>query len=225
MIIPLRPVRILGQTTLVDIAPTSQYGSKTDSVVIRTQLLIENDQAEMTLPLAFLTMDPDESNVPTIRVLDEKRNMKGTAISDVEKQGFLDQAAAAASAAGSPVDVVRASLEQVFDKAARHHKTFVTLHANQKMMLEFVTRERLKVDPVTRMATFTTLAPLPQYQLAVGGTLWMSVALPRPLAGLNVTLTNSTQEFNKLESDIHGRKLVSWQWQNDPVLTLSYQYS
>lgn len=224
-IVPLRPVRILGQTTLVDIAPTSQYDSKSDSAVIRTQLLVENDQAEMSLPLAFLTMDSDESNPPVVRVKGEKREMHRQTLDSAEVTAFLDAAVAAAVAAGSPADTVRTSLQQVVEHAAQHHKTYVTLKQGQKLLLEFVSRERVKVDPASRTATFTTLAPLPQYQLAAGGTLWLAVALPRPLAGLGVNLVAATEGFNKVDTDIHGRKIVAWQWQNDPFLSVTYQYA
>lgn len=225
MIIPLKAVRILGQTTTVDLASSSQFGSKTDAAVVRTQLLIENDQAEMSLPLAFLTTDADESNPPVVRVGHDKRQMSGTLVSDVDRQAFMQGAVAAATAAGAPVEIVTASLSEAFDRATHHHKTFVTLRQGEKLMLEFVSRSRVKIDPATRTGTFKTLAPLPQYQLAAGGTLWIAVALPRPLAGLGVNLLGATEGFNRTEYDVLGRKLVAWQWQNDPLLELTYQYA
>ncbi len=223
-IIPLKPVRILGQTTMVDFAPTSRYGHDGDAAVIRTQLLIENDQDDMSLPISFLSADPDESNRPVVRVKDEKREMTSKVIADADRQTFLDAAIATATAAGVAADVARESLTQVLDKTARHHKTYISIKKGQQILLEFVSRERVRPD-ANGTFTFATLAPLPQYQLATGGSIWLSVALPRPVAGLNLAVVSATEGYGKRQDDLNGRTLLTWQWQNDPLLSVAYKYA
>jgi hypothetical protein len=227
MIIPLQLVRILGQTTLVDIAPTSQYGSQTDCAVIRTQVLIENPGDEMRLPVSYLTTDPNETTPPVLRIGTEKREMgsKDDFVDPVAKEALIAQAVAAASSAGIAPEIVRSSMEQVVAAAQQHHKSYITVKAGQKLLLEFVNRERLRPD-ANKTVTFTTLAPLPQYSLAAGGVLWISVALPRAMAGINsVTLISATENYEKRADALHDRTFVTWRWQNDPLLSLAYQYA
>ena len=79
---------------------------------------------------------------------------------------------------------------------------------------------------------FRGIFPLPQFALAVGGSLSVAVALPRSTQRFAVDLIDWTRNFSPQAfgkdpglPQVAGRFLVSWFWQNDPELYVSYRYS
>lgn len=226
LIIPERPVSIIGQTTTVDISPGTQYDHKSDGAIITTALIVENPEAsELSVPFSLLTADPDENRppIPTLRIKKEVREM-GSA--DYEQEPLVAAAMQLAQQQGGDPEQTKQSLTTLLaaiDKP-RRLKTYVTLKPNQKMLLHFSHRQRIRPEADGTMR-FKDLAPLPQYCLKTGGSIHYAAALPRPLDGHTANLLLDQCKPAGLQQAAMGERLwLWWYWQNDPLLEVVYRY-
>lgn len=226
-VVILAPITVESASTLCDIAPTSQFsGVDHDKAEIRHQLLLSNKTTqEISVPLAFIETDPDESRAPAVRVGSERRELGDPKVFDQETtRQFVEQAVAAAVGAGVPEAEVRDSLTEVLSRASRARKTFVTIRPGEKLFVEFVEHEKIPRD-ANGVFTYQTIAPFPQLSLdPAGGSLWLSVILPRPMGGKTVTLGEYTREYQATTVMLHDRQAVAWTWKLDPMLKVSYSY-
>lgn len=78
---------------------------------------------------------------------------------------------------------------------------------------------------------FRGIFPLPQFTLARGGSISVTVALPRSVQRVPVDLIDWTRSFSPQAFGkdpglpaVAGRYVVAWFWQNDPELFVSYRY-
>lgn len=227
-VVLLAPIAVESGSSLCDIAPTSQFaGVDYDQAEIRHQLLLVNKTGqEISVPLAFIETDPDESRPPTLRVGTERRDLGDPRMFDpASTEKFINDAVAAAVANGVPEAEVRDSLSEVLSRASRSRKTFVTIRPGERLFVEFIEHEKVPRD-ANGAFTYQTIAPFPQLSLdPAGGSFWLSVILPRPMGGRSAVLSDYTREYGAAPTMLHDRQAVAWTWKLDPILRISYTYS
>lgn len=221
-------ITVESSSSLCDIAPTSQFaGVDHDKAEIRHQLLLTNKTGkEISVPLAFIETDPDESRAPVVRVGTERRELGDPTVFDLETtERFITQAVAAAVGMGVPETEVRDSLAEVLSRAARSHKTFVTIRPDERLFVEFVEHEKIPRD-ANGVFTYQTIAPFPQLSLnPAGGSFWLSVILPRPMGNKSPVLGEFTTEYQGQPVMLHDRQAIAWTWKLDPIIKVSYTYN
>lgn len=227
-VVLLAPITVVSGSSLCDIAPTSQFANVDyDQAEIRHQLLLTNktDQ-EISVPIAFIETDPDESRPPSLRVGTERRDLGDPKMFDpASTEKFVNEAIAAAVANGVTEAEVRDSLREVLSRASRSRKTFVTIRPGERLFIEFTEHEKVPRD-ANGAFTYQTIAPFPQLSLdPAGGSFWLSVILPRPMGGKSAVLGEFTREYGATQVMLHDRQAVAWTWKLDPILRITYTYS
>lgn len=224
----LAPITVEAASSLCDIAPTSQFaGVDYDKAEIRHQLLLTNKTGQdITVPLAFIETDPDESRPPAVRIGTERRELGDPKVFDAAAtEQFINQAVAAAVNAGVPETEVRDSLAEVLSRAGRARKTFVTIRPGERLFVEFVEHEKIPRDAAGAF-TYQTIAPFPQLSLdPAGGSFWLAVVLPRPMGGKAAVLGEYTREYGATVAALLDRQAIAWTWKLDPMLKVTYTYS
>lgn len=234
--LPEQPLTILWQSTVVDIEPGSRYGYKSDAAAVNTTLAVVNrgpSVLEFPLLLATTSPDPGDATHRRIRVgstefddlegldsFDDEWNtlaaaMRQNAVNQGHNPAFVD----------AYLDALRPRIEKAFRSRNR-----VRLDPGEEKFIRSHHRKKLKPSAEGTFE-FRGLFPLPQFILATGGTLSVVVALPRntqkfPVDLLDWTRNFSPQAFGKDPGLplVSGRFVVTWMWQNDPELFVSYHY-
>lgn len=227
-IVFLAPITVVSASSLCDIAPTSQFaGVDYDKAEIRHQLLLTNKTAqEISVPLAFIETDPDESRPPAVRVGTERRELGDPKVFDpATTEQFIAQAVSAAVGTGVPEAEVRDSLAEVLSRAGRAHKTFITIRPGEQVFVEFVEHEKIPRD-ANGAFTYQTIAPFPQLSLdPAGGSFWLATILPRPMGGKTAVLGDYTRDYGATPTMLLDRQAIAWTWKLDPMLKVTYTYS
>jgi hypothetical protein len=231
--LPDQPLRLLWQSTVIDIEPGSQYGYKNDAAAINTTLAVVNDTgATLSFPIILATTDPDQPpDRASVRVAGETPSL-GEADIDQEWDTLANAIAQAAAAQGHSPERIRQYLEALRKKVRKAYKTkeTVTLENGQQRFIRSHQRKRVSKDE-NGVFQFLGIFPLPQFALVTGGSISVTVALPRATQQFGVDLVDWTrnygpQAFGKDPGlpQVAGRFVVSWFWRNDPELSVSYRY-
>lgn len=231
--LPDQPLTTLWQSTLVDIEPGSRYGYRHDAAAINTTLaLVNNTGGTLTFPLLLATADPEvrDSSHRSVRVAGEHKKLDEVEV-DQEWTTFAAAVRQSATAQGYAAERIDAYLERLRREVRRAYKSeTVRLEPGQTRFVR--THQRKLLRERDGAFEFRGIFPLPQLALAVGGTISVAVALPRTVQGFGVDLIDWTRNFTPQAFGkdtglpaVAGRYLVSWFWQNDPELFVSYRYS
>jgi hypothetical protein len=231
--LPDQPLRVLWQSTVVDIEPGSRYGHRNDAAAINTTLAVTNDTgSELSFPLILATTDADQpAERVSIRVADQSPKLE-TAHADVEWETFANAIRQAAIAQGHEPQRIEDYLAVLHRRVRKIYKTVgnVTLAPGQQRFIRSHQRKRVKKDE-SDVYHFVGIFPLPQFALVTGGSISVTVALPRATQTFGVDLVDWTrnygpQAFGKDPGlpQVAGRFVVSWFWRNDPELSVSYRY-
>jgi len=227
-IIPEKPIELQWQSSVIDIAPASKFGHRTDAASINTDLCMRNPDPDqpLSVPLSFLTADPPE-NQPPGPIIRIKKEIRQPAEVELEIQELENTVAQLAQQQGQDPEKAKQYIRYAASRAIRRYKTYVTIKPGQALYLRIYQRQRIKPLPGTQRYELTMMAPTPQFLLVQGGSVHVLALIPRPIAGLNVKLLfdQCTQGYNAATQAINGRELICWQWQNDPELKIVYEYS
>jgi hypothetical protein len=231
--LPDQPLSILWQSTVVDIEPGSRFGHRHDAAAINTTLAVLNDtDATLEFPLILATTDPEERDPShfAVRVGSQPLDLTD-ADPDTEWDEFAASVRAIALAQGTPAERIDAYLAELRKDLQRAKKSRpVTLAPNEQRFIHSYQRKLL--DEEDGVLEFRGLFPLPQFLLPDGETISALVMLPRSTSQFTVDLVDWTKAFSPQAfgkdaglPQIAGRFAVSWLWQDDPELYLSYRYS
>ena len=233
--LPDQPLTVLWQSTVVDIEPGSRYGYKTDAASINTTLaVINNTSSPVSFPLVLATTDPEERDPShrKIRVGSHEPALAPVAEGDIDQEWEVFAASVRAQGAAMGYDAgrIEAYLGQLRRAVARAYKSEqITLAPGQERFIR--THNRKLLPPRDGVFEFRGIFPLPQFALAVGGTISVAVAAPRSTQRFAVDLLDWTRNFSPQAFGkdpglplVGGRFLVSWFWQNDPELHIAYRY-
>lgn len=231
--LPDQPLTILWQSTLVDIEPGSRYGYRNDAAAINTTLaIVNNTGGVLEFPLLVATTDPEQIDPSQLSVRVASTTPELTDVDFEAEWGTFSQAiraqAAAQGHAPERVDWYLAKLRNEVKRAKKSE--LITLQPGEQKFIRSHQRKRLRErDGVFE---FRGLFPLPQFALVVGGSISIAVALPRNTQRFAVDLVDWTRNFGPQAfgkdpglPQVAARFLVSWFWQNDPELYVSYRYS
>lgn len=231
--LPDQPLTVLWQSTVIDIEPGTRYGHRHDAAAINTTLaVVNNTGASMSFPLLLATTDPEErdSTHRSVRVAGQEPGLEAADV-DAEWETLAQTIRASAVAQGHSPERIDAYIAELKKDIRKVYKTSdqVTLQPGQE---RFIRSHQRKLLPERNGAfEFRGIFPLPQFVLATGGTLSVAVALPRGTQKFGVDLLDWTRNFSPQAFGkepglplVGGRHLVSWFWQNDPELFVSYRY-
>lgn len=231
--LPDQPLTILWQSTLIDIEPGSRYGYRNDAAAINTTLaIINNTGGVLEFPLLVATTDPEQIDPSQLSV---RVGSTVPALGDVDIEAewtiFAQAIRAQATAQGHAPERVDWYLAKLQNELRRAKKSDpITLQPGEQKFIRSYQRKRIKERE--GVFEFRGLFPLPQFALVVGGSLSVAVALPRSTQRFAVDLIDWTRNFSPQAfgkdpglPQVAGRFLVSWFWQNDPELYVSYRYS
>jgi hypothetical protein len=232
--LPDQPLTVLWQSTLVDIEPGSRYGYRHDAAAINTTLAIANRTgAELRFPLILATTDPEDRDRThqSVRVGRDAPALSEPA--DVEWDTLAASIRAQAASQGHASEWVEAYLGRLRAVLKRARKSQqIVLQPGEERFVRTHQRKLLTGREENRAFEFRGVFPLPQFALALGGSLSVAVALPRAVGRVPVDLVDWTRAFSPQAfgrdpglPPVAGRYVVSWFWQNDPELYVSYRYA
>ncbi|MDQ3379641.1 MAG: hypothetical protein M3546_04885 [Actinomycetota bacterium] len=230
--LPDRPLTVLWQSTLVDIEPGTRYGYRHDAAAINTTLAVLNDTgAPLEFPLILATTDPENRSGShrAIRVGNDQPVLEEVEV-DAEWETMAAALRANAVGLGHDQAWVDQYLEQLRKTIRRAYRSEpIRLEPGQERFIR--THQRKLLAEQNGAFEFRGVFPLPQFVLARGGTISVAVALPRSTQKFSVDLLDWTRNFSPQAFGkdpglplVGGRFLVSWFWQNDPELFVSYRY-
>ena len=232
--LPDQPLTVLWQSTTIDIEPGTRYGHRHDAAAINTTLaVVNNNSAPMSFPLLLATTDPEERDAThrSVRVAGQQPKLEAVEV-DAEWETLAQAIRTSVAAQQHGPERIEAYLAELKKDVRKAYKSAeqVTLQPGQE---RFIRSHNRKLLPERNGAfEFRGLFPLPQFALAAGGTLSVAVALPRGTQKFGVDLLDWTRQFSPQAfgkdpglPPIAGRFLVSWFWQNDPELFVSYRYT
>jgi hypothetical protein len=231
--LPDQPLTILWQSTVVDIEPGSRYGYRHDAAAINTTLaIVNNTGAMLEFPLLIATTDPEERDPShlSVRVASARPDLADIDI-DAEWETFAASIRAQAAAQGHAAERIEHYLTKLRNELRRAKKSNpISLQPGDQKFIR--TYQRKLLPPRDGAFEFRGIFPLPQFALAVGGTISVAVALPRSTQRFAVDLVDWTRAYGPQAfgrdpglPQVAGRFVVSWFWGNDPELYVSYRYS
>jgi hypothetical protein len=231
-VLPDQPLTVLWQSTLVDIEPGSRYGYRHDAAAINTTLAIANRTSGVVeFPLILATSDPEPRDSSHLTARVAGKQLEVSAEPDVEWETFaasVRQNAINQGYAPERIDAYLAKLQGEVKRAFKSER--LRLEPGEERFIRTHNRKLLKEQE--GVFEFRGIFPLPQFLLATGGTLSVAVAVPRSVQKFSVDLVDWTRSFSPQAFGkdpglplIGGRYLVSWFWQNDPELYLTYRYA
>ena len=236
-VLPDHPLRILWQSTVIDIEPGSRYGYAHDAASINTTLAIANDaDQELSFPLILATTDPEERDPShySVRVAGDVKELVPVADDGFEQEWQTLAASIAQQAQAQGYDPARIQryLEELKADVKRARKSpEVKIPPRGRRFVHSYQRKLLD-DQGGGLYRFIGIFPLPQFALVVGGTISVTVLLPRSTQEFGVDLVDWTRNFSPQAfgkdpalPQIAGRFGVSWFWRNDPELSVSYVYT
>lgn len=231
--LPDQPLTVLWQSTVVDLEPGSRYRYRHDAAAINTTLaVINNTGAPLEFPLILATTDPEDRDAShrSVRVASQSPALHEVEV-DAEWETLAQAIRANAATQGHPPERIERYLERLRLAVRRAYKSErITLEAGQERFIR--THQRKLLAERDGAFEFRGIFPLPQFALATGGTISVAVTLPRSTQRFTVDLLDWTRNFSPQAFGkdpglplVGGRYLVSWYWQNDPELFVSYHYA
>ncbi len=232
-VLPDRPLTVQWQSTVVDIEPGTRYGYRHDAAAINTTLAIVNDTgAVLEFPMILATTDPENRDAThrSVRVAGDNKELDEVD-PDTEWETLAASILQSSMAQGYGREQIEAYLQKLRRELKRAYKSKpVKLEPGEEKFVRTHQRKLLRPDTAGAFE-FRGIFPLPQFALARGGSLSVAVALPRAVQRVPIELVDWTRNFSPQAfgkdpglPTIGGRYLVSWFWQNDPELFVSYRY-
>lgn len=231
--LPDQPLTLLWQSTVIDIEPGTRYGYKHDAAAINTTLAIVNQTAApIHFPLVLVTTDPmkRDSSHRTVRVGSEESRLRERNV-DREWEELVAACVASQVGQGQPAERIEAYFAALRPLVQRAYRSkVITIEPGQQRFVRSHNRHLMRLGEDGNFR-FQGIFPLPQFMLATGGSISVSATLPRSVQGFNVDLVDWTRGFNAQAFGkdaglplVGGRFVVSWLWQNDPELSVTYRY-
>jgi hypothetical protein len=155
-------------------------------------------------------------------------------VAAVEDSGWAFAASARQNAAAQGHDPARIELylNQLKPELKRAYKSKEQVHLRPGQRRFIRSYQRKLLYARDGAYEFRGIFPLPQFALALGGSLSVAVALPRAVADVPVDLIDWTRSYSPQAFGkdpglpaVAGRYVVSWFWQNDPELYVAYHYA
>lgn len=232
-VLPDQPLTVLWQSTVIDIEPGSRYGYRNDAAAINTTLaIVNNTGGVLEFPLLLATTDPEDIDPSqlSVRVANERPELEDADF-ETEWDVFSRAIKAQGQAQGHAPERIDWYLHKLKSELRQLKKSRpVVLQPGEQKFVRSYQRKRFKGQE--NVYEFRGIFPLPQFALAVGGTISVAVALPRSTQRFAVDLVDWTRAYGPQAfgrdpglPQVAGRHVVSWFWGNDPELYVSYRYS
>jgi hypothetical protein len=230
--IPAQPLPIVWQNTVVDIEPTSRYGTPgetPDTASINTTLVLQNPHPG---PVQFIVPGHHEAEA-SARPLGEAEGQRADLVAqgDPRFADLMSQLEELQRQLQADAGRVQALLEKV-----KQFHSFQLELGQGNRIVRFFTRLPIIREP-DESYKFSELVPREFTQLITHGDFSVVVFPPRSAEGydqpplykvelLEWSTDVETQVFGRDALPAVGRRLaVSWWWRNDPLLTVRYRYT
>lgn len=233
MLFPLGGIPVSEYDVSITIAPTSRVDHTTDTALLNIEAQVRNDTAEdVTFPFAVLLTDSGAGATDPASV--EPTVINGSepvALDELDDAAALAQARQRVQAGGSDpesTERLTAWAAVALDKAQRIRVGRTRIKAGQSRRIVLHQRLRLLPDDDS-IFHLVTVAPPPLLTVTTGGRISVYVLLPFQDADATVTVLEDAAHtelgFTYKRTQVEQRQIVSWYWQNDPILRLGYRYS
>lgn len=234
MLFPLGGIPATEYDATFTIAPTSKFGHSSDTVLAAVEMQIHNTGSErIEFPFMVLSSDPGTGAVEPASV--EPRVLNGSQpvwLDEVDEAAAAEaavQRVAAGGADSAKQEEARQFVLTALRSAERRKigRTHIEAGAQRRIVLQ----QRLRVLPDTTDGAFVfqTIAPSPLLTTPAGGRVSVYVLMPFKDGDIQPTVLETDprteQGYGFKCTPVQQRDVVSWFWQNDPVLRLAYRYA
>ncbi len=234
MLFPLSGIPVVEYDATFTVSPTSRGDHHSDTVLASVEMLVRNDAGErLEFPFMVLSMDSGEGAAAaesvTPKVYNGSTEVTTAGRGEVDEQAAAEAAAQRVAAGGGTAQDQQAAREFVRSALASAERRHVgRTHIEPGQTRRILAQQRLRVLPEPDDAfVFKTVAPSPLLTTTVGGRVSAFVWLPFEDEDVRIEVLKDgrTQTgFDFQENSVRQRKVVSWYWRNDPVLTVAYRY-
>lgn len=235
MLFPLTGIPVVEYDATFTISPTSRVDHHSDTVLASVEMLVRNDSGErITFPFMVLSTDPGtnarEGASVEPKVYNGSDPVEITA-DEVDEDAAAEAAVQRVAAGGGDAQAqqeARDFVRKALASAERRRVGRTTLEPNQSRRIVLQQRLRILPDP-DGAYVFRTIAPSPLMTTTVGGRVSVYVLLPFEDPDVSVTVleddSRTERGFSYERTQVKQREIVSWFWQNDPLLRLAYRYA
>ena len=234
MLFPLGGIPATEYDATFTIAPTSKFGHSSDTVLAAVEMQIHNTGSErIEFPFMVLSSDPGTGATEPTSV--EPRVLNGSQpvqLDEVDEQTAADMAVQRVAAGGADPAKQEETRQFVLTalRSAERRKIGRT-HIEAGAQRRIVLQQRLRVlpDPSDGAFVFQTIAPSPLLTTPTGGRVSVFVLMPFKDGDVQPTVLGddprTERNYGYTLTPVQQRDVVSWFWQNDPVLRLAYRYA
>jgi hypothetical protein len=214
------------------VTPTSRQGHSSDTVLASVEMLVQNVTGD-TIDFPFLVLSTDPGTGARAAHSVEPNVINGsepTHIEEVDEEQAAELARQRAAQAGAdPMlqEQVRAWAKTALASAERIRRGRTRIKAGATRRI--VVQQRLRVQQgEDGFYRFVTIAPSPLLTVNTRGRVSVYALMPFEDEDVHVEVStdsaNTETGYSFELGRIKQRQIVSWFWQNDPVLRLGYRY-
>ncbi len=235
MLFPYGGIPAVEYDATFTIAPTSKFGHSSDTVLAAVEMLVHNTGGErIEFPFMVLTTDSGEGASAAPESV-EPHVINGS--QPVTLTDEVDETAAAAAAvdrvAAGGADAEQQEEARQFVLAAlrsAERRKVGRTHIEPGVQRRIVVQQRLRIQPeADGVMVFETIAPSPMLTTTLGGRVSVYLLLPYQDSDVMPQVLEddprTERRFGYARTQVQQREVISWFWQNDPVLRLAYRYA
>lgn len=231
MLFPLGGIPVQEYDLTCTISPTSRLAHHSDTALVTTEMLVQNNTGE-PIKFPFLVLSTDSGKNVTDSASVEPKIVNGSQpvtvdeVDEVEAARLAQERVAAVGGDPGLQQEVGRWVQQALAKAERIRIGRTTIKPGDSRRI--LAQQRLRIQPTADGAfQFLTIAPSPLFTVVTRGRVSAYVLLPHEDEDVRVTVVPELTEqgFGYELSRIRQRQVVSWFWQNDPILRLGYRYN
>jgi hypothetical protein len=228
---PLGGIPVTEYDVTCTISPTSRLAHHSDTALVSTELVVRNDTGDtIRFPFLVLTTDSGQGAGDPASVAPKVINgSRAVELDEVNEQEAARLAGERVAALGGDPAIQAKATRWVQEALARAERTRIgrtTIKPGESRRI--VVQQRLRIQPdANGNFQFVTIAPTPLFTVTVRGRVSVYVLLPFEDDDVRIAPVPelTEQSYGYELTTIKQRKVVSWYWQNDPILKLGYRYA
>lgn len=226
---PLNNVPVRNIDTTIDVVSRGDGSHEHDDVYVTVSLQLLADVDAASEAVLLLPLASEAQQQPVLRYTGEAITGPQVFHFDPVERSAYDQEVVdtlASMADGASKKEQKALAVDIGRAAQSLSQTVVKVQPGQRQLRLFygITADRV----ADREFEFSVIGPLPSFVIQAGGSIGVIAMLARGTALVSavglVDPNNPGSEIQKVESDLGGRHLVGWTWQNDPLFRIRYRY-
>jgi len=231
MLFPLEGIPVMEYDVTATISPTSRSGHHSDTALVSVEMLVHNTRSEpIQFPFLVLATDPGTgaTNAQSVepKVLNGSQPVQVDEVDEGLAAQLAQQRVAAVGGDALLQEQVGAWVKRALASAERIRRGRTTIRPGESRRI--VVQQRLRVLPDAQgNYRFVTIAPSPLLTVSTRGRVSVYTLLPYEDEDVRIAVVPELTEqgFSYELARVKQRQIVSWFWQNDPILRLGYRYN